>query len=46
MVSIIGDSILNNVNQHGLLNRFFKVRVKEHAGGTTNGISDNVMPEI
>ena len=40
MVSIIGDSILNNINQHGLFNRFFKVRVKDHPGGTADDISD------
>ena len=41
----IGDSILNSIDQHGLSNESFKVRVKNHPGATTN-ICDHLKPEI
>ena len=31
-VAIIGDSVLNSIDQHGLQNESFKVRVKNHPG--------------
>ena len=46
MVAIIGDSILNGIDQHGLLNESFKVRFKNHLGTTTEDICDHLKPEI
>ena len=34
-VTIIGDSILNGIDQHGFSNESFKVRVKNHPVATT-----------
>ena len=45
-VAIIGDSILNGIDQHGLSNESFKVRVKNHPGATTEDICDHLKPEI
>ena len=45
-VAIIGDSILNGIDQCGLSNESFKVRVKNHPGVTTEDICDHLKPEI
>ena len=45
-IAIIGDSILKGIDQHGLSNESFKVRVKNHPGATTEDICDHVKPEI
>ena len=42
----ICDSILNGVDQHGLSNESFKVRVKNHPGATAEYICDHLKPEI
>ena len=34
VVAIPGDSILNGIDQHGLSNESFKVRVRNHPGAT------------
>ena len=46
MVAIIGDSILSGIDQHGLSNESFKLRVKNHPGATTEDICNNLKPEI
>ena len=38
MVAIIGNSILNGIDQHGLPNKSYKVRVKNHPGATTGSM--------
>ena len=45
-VTIIGDSILNCIDQHGSSNESFKVRAKNHPGATTEDICDHLKPEI
>ena len=45
-VAIIGDSTLNYIDQHGLSNEPFKVRVKKYSGATTEDICDHLKPEI
>ena len=45
-VVIIGDSIFNGIDQHGLSNESFKVRVKNHPEATTEDICDHLNPEI
>ena len=46
VVVIIGDSILNGIEQHGLSNESFKVRVKNYPGAATEDICDHLKPEI
>ena len=46
MVAIISDSILNGIDQHGLSNESFNVRVKNHPGATTEDICNHLKPEI
>ena len=43
-VAIIGDPV--GIDQHGLSNEPFKVRVKNHSGATTEDICDYLKPEI
>ena len=45
-VTIIGDSILNGINQHGFSNESFKVRAKNHPRATTEDICNHLKPEI
>ena len=45
-LAIIGDSTLNYIDQHGLSNEPFKVRVKKYSGATTEDICDHLKPEI
>ena len=45
-LSIIGDSILNGIDQQNLSNGSFKVRVKNHPGATTEDICGHLKPEI
>ena len=42
----ICDSILNGIDQHGLSNESFKVRVKNHPGATAEYICHHLKPEI
>ena len=42
----IGDSILNNIDQYGLSNDPFKLRVKNHPGATTEDLYHHLKPEI
>ena len=44
MVAIIGDSILKGIDQHGLSNEYFIVRVTNHPGATTEDICDHLKP--
>ena len=46
VVVIIGDSISNGIEQHGLSNESFKVRVKNYPGAATEDICDHLKPEI
>ena len=46
MVAKIGDSILNNIDQYGLSNDPFKLRVKNHPGATTEDLYHHLKPEI
>ena len=46
VVAIPGDSILNGIDQHGLSNESFKVRVRNHPGATTEDICRHLKPEI
>ena len=43
-VAIIGHSVLNGIDQHGLSNESFKVRVKNYPEATTEGICDHLKP--
>ena len=45
-VAIKRDSILNAIEQHGLSNESFKVRVKNYSGVATEDICDHLKPEI
>ena len=45
-VTIIGASILNSIDKHGLSNESFKVRVKNYSGVTADDICDHFKPEI
>ena len=45
-VTIIDDSILNGIDQHGLSNQSFKVRVKNHPGVTAEDICNHLKSEI
>ena len=42
----MGDSILNNIDQHDSSNEPFKVRVKNHPRATADDICDHLKPEI
>ena len=44
--AIIGDSLLNGIDQCGLSNNSFKVRVQNHPGVATEDICDHLQPEI
>ena len=46
MVTIIDDSILNNIDQHGLSNQSFKVRIKNRPGATAEDICNHLKSEI
>ena len=46
LVSIIGDSILNNIDGNTLSDERFNIRVKNHSGASTLDICDHVKPEI
>ena len=37
---------MNGIDQHGLSNESFKIRVKNHPGATTEDICDHLKPEI
>ena len=39
------DSILDDIDQYGLLNESFKVRVKNHPGATAKDICNHLKPE-
>ena len=45
-VTIIGASILNSIDKHGLSNESFKVRVKNYSGAATDDICGHFKPEI
>ena len=45
-VAIMGDSILDDIDQYGLLNESFKARVKNHPGATAKDICNHLKPEI
>ena len=42
----MGDSILDDIDQYGLLNESFKARVKNHPGATAKDIGNHLKPEI
>ena len=46
VVSIIGGSILSGIDERGLSNKYFKVRVKNHPGATTEDVCDHLKLEI
>ena len=46
LVCIVGDSILNNIDEYGLSDEKVKVRVNKHPGATTEDICDYLKPEI
>ena len=45
-VAIIGNSILNGIDQHGLSNESFNVRVKNYPEATTEDMCDHLKSEI
>ena len=45
-VIIIGDSMLNGINEEGLSDDRYKVKVKNHSGATTEDICDFIKPEV
>ena len=45
-VIIIGDSMLNGINEEGLSDDRHKVKVKNHSGATTENIRDFIKPEV
>ena len=45
-VIIIGDSMLNGINEESLSDDRFKVKVKNHSGATTEDICDFIKPEV
>ena len=45
-VAIIGDSVMNGIDQHDLSNNSFKVSVKNHAGVTTEDICDHLTRSL
>ena len=45
-IIIIGDSMLNGINEEGLFDDRYKVKVKNHSGATTEDICDFIKPEV
>ena len=45
-VIIIGDSMLNGINEEGLSDDRFQVKVKNHSGATTEDICDFIKPDV
>ena len=43
---IIGDSMLNSINEEGLSDDRYNVKVKNHSGATTEDICDYIKPEV
>ena len=45
-VIIIVDSMLNGINEEGLSDDRYKIKVKNHSGATTEDICDFIKPEV